>query len=96
MMMFVHKWAEDLVHWEEKYNLTHILPIGERSYALGFQSQRKACVLLLAYHNYLNISDYKLHCVIISACSERSQSLWQSKNNYEVNTILNLEQICDM
>ena len=53
-------------------------------------------VLLLAYHNYFNTSDKKLHCVIISACSERSQSLWQSKNNYEVNTILNLEQICDM
>ena len=84
------------MHWEEKYNLAHILSIVEKSYALRLQSQRKACVLLLAYHNYFNTLDWKWHCVIISACSERSQSLWQSKNNYEVNTILNLEQICDM
>ena len=50
------------MNWEEKQNLAHILPIGEKSYALGLQSQRKACVQLL--HTIITLTLQIRNCTV--------------------------------
>ena len=79
----------------EVESCTYIAHWGKKLCARTSKPEKIMCPII-TYHNYFNISDWKLHCGIISSCSEKSQSLWQSKNNSEVNTILNFEQICDM